>query len=175
MNEKKDDLKDEAVFPENLYAMGKSDYVTGNRPNVDCILCSIINNEEGIVSKELYRDDKIFVTLNIYPFNPGHLMVIPLRHIERWRDLDAGEKKQIMAMVERCQIMLEEEFGTTSFNIGMNEGPVSGASIKHLHVHVVPRFPRELGFIDTIGKTRAMVYTIDQVYEKLKDKLVFRA
>ncbi|HME51929.1 MAG TPA: HIT domain-containing protein [Candidatus Lokiarchaeia archaeon] len=163
------DFKDDALFPDNLYARGKSVYVTGGKPDVPCILCAVRDKE--IESRVLYQDDIVFIILNSYPFNPGHLMIMPSRHVERWRDLTDEETTVIVAFIKKTQELLENEFGCQSFNFGVNEGPQSGASISHLHVQVVPRFKSELGFIDVIGKTRAVIYTMDEVFEKLAGKL----
>jgi diadenosine tetraphosphate (Ap4A) HIT family hydrolase len=164
-----DPFKDDALFPDNLHARGKSAYVTGPKPDVPCILCGI--RDKQIQSWILYQDDILFVNLNAYPYNPGHLMIMPCRHVERWRDLTDEETTAIVAMIRKTQDLLENEFGCQSFNYGVNEGPLSGASINHLHVQVVPRFKSELGFIDIVGKTRAVIYTMEQVYEKLAGKL----
>jgi ATP adenylyltransferase len=134
-------------------------------------LCRIRDDDPEIETRKLYQDDTVFVILNAYPFNPGHLMVCPSRHVERLRDMTSEETSALFEMVKKSQAMLEHEFSSTNFNVGINEGPFSGASIDHLHVHVVPRWPRELGFIDTVGKVRAIVFTMDEVYEKLKGKL----
>nr|MDO8113294.1 HIT domain-containing protein [Candidatus Sigynarchaeota archaeon] len=166
-----DPFKDDALFHENLFARGKSAYVTGKKADVPCILCAIRDGAKEIESRKLYQDAILFVILNAYPFNPGHLMIMPCRHVERWRDLTQDETVKIAEFIKKSQDVLEREFGCTSFNFGVNEGPFSGASIAHLHVQVIPRFKSELGFIDVVGKTRAMIYTLDQVHEKLKEKL----
>ncbi len=167
-----DPFKDDSLFPDNLFAQGKAAYVTGRKASVPCILCAIRDGAKEIESKKLYQDGTVFVILNVYPFNPGHLMIMPCRHIERWRDLTQEEMVKIAEFIKKTQILLENEFGCTSFNFGVNEGAFSGASISHLHVQVIPRFKSELGFIDVVGKTRAVIYTLDQTYEKLKGKLV---
>jgi diadenosine tetraphosphate (Ap4A) HIT family hydrolase len=168
---KHDPFKRESVFPDSLYAQGKSEYVTGHRPKVDCLLCAIRDGNPDVLTHKLYQDHVVFVILNLYPFNPGHLMVMPCRHVEKFRDLTDSEHAKITEFIKKCQALLEKEFGTTSFNIGINEGQFSGASIPHLHFQIIPRFKSELGFIDVIGKTRAVIYTLEQVHEKLKGKL----
>ncbi|MHA1369938.1 MAG: HIT domain-containing protein [Promethearchaeota archaeon] len=166
-----DKFSDDALFKSNLHAIGKSKYVTGKRPDIYCILCGVRDDSDKIVSKKIYQDDVIFITLNLYPFNPGHLMIVPCRHVERWRDLHDIEISRITEYLKKVQDLIQREFNTGSFNVGFNEGPFSGASITHFHLHVVPRFKNELGFIDIIGKTRSVIYTVDEVYSKLKDKL----
>ena len=166
-----DPFKDDALFKHNLYAKGKSSYVLGNKPDVDCILCAVRDDDARVVVKKLYEDEIAIVMLNLYPFNPGHSLIVPCRHVERWRDLNEGEVKVITSLVGKVQDLLESELGATSFNVGMNEGPCSGASIDHLHVHVVPRFKNEIGFIDNVAKTRAVIFNIDELHDKLKNKM----
>lgn len=162
-----DPFKEDSLFKENLYAQGKSRYVLGAKPDVGCILCAVRDDDPRVVIKKLHQDEACFVILNLYPFNPGHLMIVPSRHVERWRDLAPAEVAGVTSLVGEFQGILERALGATSFNVGLNEGPCSGASIDHLHVHVVPRFRNEIGFIDNIGKTRALIFTIDEVHEKL--------
>jgi diadenosine tetraphosphate (Ap4A) HIT family hydrolase len=165
-----DPLKKEALFPDSLYAQGKSEYVTGKKPNVPCILCAIRDGNPDVRTHKVFQDSKAFIILNLYPFNPGHMLISPARHVERWRDLTDEEVGKIMALVKKAEDVLDREFGCNSFNFGVNEGKFSGASIDHLHVQLIPRFRSELGFIDTVGKTRAIVFTLEQVQEKLKGK-----
>ncbi|MBN2153372.1 MAG: HIT domain-containing protein [Candidatus Lokiarchaeota archaeon] len=165
-----DPFKKEALFPGSLYARGKSEYVTGGKPDVPCILCAVRDGDPAVRSHVVHQDGVAFIILNLYPFNPGHLLISPTRHVERWRDLADGEVARIMGLVKQAEDVLEREFGCTSFNFGVNEGKFSGASIDHLHVQLIPRFRSELGFIDTVGRTRAMVFSLEQVLEKLKGK-----
>ncbi len=165
-----DPFKEEALFPDNLYAQGKSEYVTGGKPDVPCILCAIRDGNPAVRTHRVFQDSKAFIILNLYPFNPGHLLISPTRHVERWRDLTDEEVSKIMGLIKKAEGVLDREFGCTSFNFGVNEGKFSGASIDHLHVQLIPRFRSELGFIDTIGKTRAIIFTLEQVQEKLKGK-----
>ncbi len=175
MDDKKEDsdpFKAEALFPDSLYAQGKSEYVTGGKPDVPCILCAIRDGNPAVRTHKVYQDDMTLIILNLYPFNPGHMLISPTRHVERWRDLTDDEVVRIMALVKQAENVLESAFNCTSFNFGVNEGKFSGASIDHLHVQIIPRFKSELGFIDTIGKTRAMVFSLEQIQEKLKGKFI---
>ncbi|NMC06429.1 MAG: HIT domain-containing protein [Candidatus Lokiarchaeota archaeon] len=165
-----DPLEKESLFPRSLHALGKVEYVTGKKPDVPCILCVIRDGNPAVRTHKIFQDDKTFIILNLYPFNPGHMLICPARHVERWRDLIDAEVARIMALVKKAEDVLEHEFGCTSFNFGVNEGKFSGASIDHLHVQLVPRFKSELGFIDVIGKARAVIYTLEQVQEKLQGK-----
>ncbi len=170
--EQRDPREDEALFKQNVLAAGKSAYVMGkSKPAVECILCAVRDDNPSVVSKKLFQDEQAFITLNLYPYNPGHLLIVPTRHVERFRDLTDQERQAIVGLIAKAQDALQSQLGCIGFNTGINEGPGSGASIAHLHVHLVPRFNNELGFIDIIGKTRAMVYSADEIVEKLKGKI----
>jgi ATP adenylyltransferase len=147
--------------------MGKLNYVKGSKPQVECILCSVKNNDPRVTALKVYQEKNLFISLNLYPYNPGHLMVIPTRHVESFEQLSDHERNRIFEVVIQCQKMLRTLFSPAGFNVGYNEGDFSGASIKHVHVHVVPRYDKELGFIDIIGNGRIVVEQSDQVLKKV--------
>ena len=158
------------LFDKHLNVQGKLDYVKGvKRPKVPCIFCSIINNEEEVVSLTIYQDDIVLVCLNLYPYNPGHLIVLPIRHIEDFRELEDKEIIHLSNTIKKCQNMLDDLFHPTGYNIGLNIGENSGASIKHLHYHIVPRYRSELGFIDIIGKTKIVVENVSEILKKMEN------
>ncbi|MHA1728293.1 MAG: HIT family protein [Promethearchaeota archaeon] len=162
-------VKKENLFEHHLRAQNKLDYVKGEKkPNVECILCSIVKNSPKVKSLKIYQDKISAVSLNLYPYNPGHLMIFPIRHITDFRKLSENEILHIFNLIKKSQDMLSEVYNPVGFNIGLNIGNYSGASIQHLHFHIVPRYENELGYIDIIGKTRIVVEGVSQVFEKLK-------
>jgi ATP adenylyltransferase len=162
-------------FDSYLWIPSKAGYVRGqDKPNVDCILCSIRDRDPRVRSLEVWRDEGNVAVLNLYPYNPGHIMVFPARHMEELSDLEEAEALGLMGAIRLAVDVLKERYTPKGFNIGFNLGPVSGASIAHLHAHVVPRYRSELGFIDIIGGAKVMVEDpaamVDEVrksYEKL--------
>ncbi len=161
---------DDNLFKKHLQAQAKSDYVRGNdKPKVECILCSIIKDSKEVKSLKLHQDDIGAISLNLYPYNPGHLMVFPIRHVIDFRDLNDKEILHLSQLIKKSQDMLSDLYNPEGFNIGMNIGKISGASILHLHIHIVPRYKNELGYIDIIGKTRIVVEPVSKVFEKLKN------
>lgn len=163
--------RERVLFPNHLHAMGKLNYVKGERPKVDCILCAVRDNDKRVTALKVYQEKDFLISLNLYPYNPGHLMVIPSRHVEKFEDLKTNERNKIFKVVVKCQKMLNDLFSPSGFNVGYNEGNFSGASLKHIHVHVVPRYNNELGYIEIIGSTRIFVLPIDEVMEKVKRAL----
>ncbi len=143
----------------------RGEYVRGERPEGG-ILCTV--REGADPDYEVYRDDHAMVVLNIYPYNPGHLLIIPLRHVETLADLRPDERSSFYTLMERGVQLREEVFTPKGFNIGINQGVFSGASIPHLHAHVVPRYPNEMGFMDIAAGTRIQLEPLDTVVEKLR-------
>ena len=160
------------IFESWLRALGKLEYVQGNaKPKVDCILCAIRDNDERVKSLKVYEDDIIFVVLNLYPYNIGHLMVCLSRHIKNLTDVTKEEIVHIFRAIQGLQLLLNELYSPHGYNIGLNQGKNAGASIDHIHWHVVPRFPSELGYIDIVGNTRVVVEGLDSVKKKIEERI----
>lgn len=156
------------IMRKYLFNIDKYRYVTGDRPKVDCILCEMINGNPDITNLILYRSEFNLVTLNLYPYNPGHLMIAPLRHIEELTLLSAKEAADSHKLLVFCLKVLGEEFNAHGFNVGYNLGDESGASISHIHQHIVPRYKNEVGFIDVLAGDRIAVVDPLVQFEKLK-------
>ncbi|MHA1753965.1 MAG: HIT family protein [Candidatus Odinarchaeia archaeon] len=149
----------------------KRDYVLDKDKDKKCLFCRVVNGEEIKDVRVLYKNDKMLIVLNRYPYNPGHLMVIPTRHVENLTELTNEEISYLFNKVRDCINLLNEEYTPPGFNVGINIGQYSGASIRHLHIHVLPRFKNELGFMETVNSTRILVETLDQTLERLKKKI----
>lgn len=151
----------------HLFVPNKMAYVTGNRPKVDCILCSVIRGDDMVDRLEVFRDDLFIITVNLYPYNPGHVMVVPLRHICDPRELTEEEAARFFQLQSRCLDVIESLYHPHGFNVGYNLGPFGGASLEHLHLHIVPRFKNELGFLDILAGTRTFVGEPREMVEKI--------
>jgi len=161
----------EILFRDNLHAVGKIDFVKGKKPDVDCILCAIRENDPRVTSLLLYQDENFFVCLNLYPYNPGHLMIIPAKHVERFEDLTQRERTLLFEATIQLKKLIRKKMSPTGFNVGYNEGQYSGASIQHVHIHVVPRYRNELGFIDIISQTKIIIQNSSKVLGLLKPEI----
>lgn len=160
------------VFENYLRALGKLNYVQGkDRPDVDCILCAIRDNDKRVVSLKVYQDNIIFIVLNLYPYNIGHLMVCLNRHVKNFTELTKQEIIHIFRTIQGLQLLLNDLYHPHGYNIGLNQGKEAGASINHIHWHIVPRFPSELGYIDIIGDARIVVEGLDSVKKKIEEKI----
>lgn len=128
-------------------------------------------NDERVVLLKIYEDEICFVVLNLYPFNPGHLMCVPNRHITKFTELTKEEILHLNRTIQGLQLLLDELYNPRGYNIGINQGKDAGASIEHLHFHLVPRYGSELGYIDIFSKTRIVPEGLDSVRKKLKNNI----
>ena len=153
-----------------LFNTDKLKYVTGGKPDVGCILCAIRDGHPDVRSLELVRSEFAAVTVNLYPFNPGHLMIYPLRHCVSLLELTDDEASDIHRLTMQSLSILTDEFSPAGFNIGYNIGRAGGASISHIHQHIVPRYENEVGFIDVLAGSRVMVVDPADAMERLLKK-----
>ena len=158
METKEQEYKTVSDKRNNLFVPGKMKYARGKkRPDVECILCAIVEGSDKVARLEVHRSELFVVTLNLYPYTPGHLMVFPKRHITDPRELSCEEVLELHRMQNLCLDVLESVYTPHGFNLGYNLGDAGGASIAHLHFHIVPRYRRETGFIDIIAGTKIIV------------------
>jgi ATP adenylyltransferase len=103
------------------------------------------------------RGSRVFAVLNLYPYNPGHLMVCPYRHVADYTDLDDAETVELGRFTQSAMRVVRAVSGPHGFNLGMNQGSVAGAGIAaHLHQHVVPRWGGDTNFMPVIGRTKVL-------------------
>lgn len=156
-----------------LFNTEKIKYVKGVRPDVDCILCAICRHDPRVKDLTVYRGRLLSVALNLYPFNPGHLMIFPNRHVCSLSELTAEEAVEMHRLLALSISIIDREFSPSGYNAGYNIGRGSGASIPHLHQHLVPRYDNEVGFLDVLSGTRVIVNDPLEVLDKLSE--AFRA
>jgi ATP adenylyltransferase len=151
-----------------LFNTEKIKYVRGAKPRVDCILCAIRDRDPAVKSLEVARTGNCIVSVNLYPFNPGHVMIFPLRHVAGPSDLTDDEALEMHRLLKMSIRIITDEYSPSGFNVGYNLGLGSGASIPHLHQHVVPRYENEIGYLDVLAGTRVIVTDPVEVMECLK-------
>ncbi|GAB1482774.1 HIT domain-containing protein [Treponema sp.] len=134
----------------------KLGYLRGQRPE-GCILCLVRDGGEDVVDLSVYRAEGFIVSLNLYPYNPGHLMVFPERHVIDIRELSPPERAAMDRVIDTSLGVLDREFKPSGYNIGWNMGLVAGASIDHLHAHIIPRYQREIGIAELLAGKRVLV------------------
>lgn len=157
-----------------LWSPWRYDYITssGSAKKGGCVFCDILNNsasdEENFI---LMRAEFNFVILNIYPYAPGHLMIVPYDHVDK-PDL-AGKHitDEFMDLTKVAQSALSRVYSPDGINLGMNLGQAAGAGVDgHFHMHVLPRWTGDVNFMTAIGQTRTIPETLQTTYEKLKGK-----
>ena len=155
-------------FNSYVFPFSKSDYIRKRKKDVKCILCAVIKKEERIKSLEILRTDRFVASLNLYPYNNGHLLLFPVRHIVDIRELSEEEDIELSKLTKFFLDILEKVYNPSGYNIGYNLGSFAGASISHLHLHIIPRYPNELGIIDLIGGAKVLIENPAETLEKIK-------
>ena len=154
---------------ERLWAPWRHAYVTGASGGVipDCIFCS--TSEPGRDALVLVRGRVSFVILNLYPYNNGHMMVVPNRHAPNLATLSADEQAELMRLTRHAEMALTEAYAPHGINIGINLGRPAGAGVlDHLHVHLVPRWNGDTNFMTAIGNTRVLPEDLQASAAKLR-------
>ena len=131
-----------------------------------CVFCDLPQSEEA--GRIMAGTDLAYAVLNKFPYNPGHLLVVPRRHIGDVEELAAQENAELQSLLQRCVRALREESEPHGFNIGMNLGSVAGAGIPgHLHWHVVPRWSGDTNFMPVVGETRVLPELLEETARRL--------
>mgnify|MGYP002402968272 CR=1 FL=1 len=137
-----------------------------------CIFCTLPAEQRDQENYILYRGDLCFMMLNRYPYNNGHLMIAPYRHVETIEKLDAATLAELMAQAQLALRALRLEMHPDGFNMGINEGKVAGAGFdEHMHYHIVPRWNGDTNFMPVIADIKVMPEHLASVYQKLKRAL----
>lgn len=141
---------------------------TGTQPSDDqCPFCiaPTLTDEQGLI---VHRGETCFVLLNLYPYNSGHLLVVPYRHIPNYTDANEVEVAEYGALTQKAMKVLSSVGGAHGFNIGMNQGAVAGAGIAaHLHQHIVPRWRNDANFFPIIAQTKALPRLLGEVRDEI--------
>ena len=145
-----------------LWTPHRMAYIKGeNKPahgdaGADCPFCTAPgrSDEDALI---VARGAHVFAVLNLYPYNSGHLMAVPYRHVADYSELDVAETAELAAFTQQSMRVLRAVMGPHGFNIGLNQGPVAGAGIAaHLHQHVVPRWGGDTNFMPIVAHTRVL-------------------
>src|SRR5207344_2698973 len=148
---------------ERLWTPWRLAYVTdASRTPPSCIFCDAfehIDNEPLVV----HRSERCYVILNKFPYNNGHLMVVPNRHVASLGEATADELTELIALARRAELAIKETYAPHGLNMGINLGKPAGAGIlDHLHMHVVPRWNGDTNFMTVIGQTRVLAEELTQ-------------
>ncbi len=156
-----------------LWSPWRSEYIEGfkneNHKKEECFFCDAITNiSESIERLVVHRSSHCFVVMNKFPYNSGHLLVAPNRHIASFQDLDILELTNIMSVLQVSEKILTALYKPQGFNIGANLGRAAGAGVpSHLHFHIVPRWNGDTSFMSTIGDIKVVSESIQKAQEQI--------
>ena len=138
--------------------------------NGECVFCSALNSGQmDSESLVLFKNSLSMVMLNKYPYNIGHLLVLPLRHEGDLEKLSSEEIRDTAEVIQKCVSFLKLEYKCDGLNIGLNHGRVAGAGIpQHIHWHIIPRWAGDTNFFPLIAETKVHPETLETTYQRLE-------
>ena len=155
---------------EQIWAPWRIEYILMEKAT-GCILCQKPKQKNDASNFILYRGDKNFVIMNSFPYNPGHLMIAPYRHVANLDELTNEELHEHIEIVSRSIKVLRQLFNPGGFNLGINMGKTAGAGIEdHVHTHIVPRWQGDTNFMPIISDTKVIPEALAETYDRLKGK-----
>jgi ATP adenylyltransferase len=144
-------------------------YLRGDEPLPDDCLFCIKAQESDQEAHIVYRGELCYVILNRFPYNNGHLMVVPYAHVATLENLEAETASELLALTQLSLQVLREAYQAEGFNVGANIGAAAGAGIEdHFHMHVVPRWAGDTNYMTIVGRTRVVPEWMHQVYHRLR-------
>jgi ATP adenylyltransferase len=152
---------------EVVWAPWRMDYIMREK-ETGCIFCDKPRQQRDAENYILWRGDTAFVMLNLYPYNNGHLMIVPHAHVASLTQLTPPQAAEIMALTAISEGVLRRAMQPSGFNIGLNLGTAAGAGIAdHLHMHVVPRWAGDTNYMTVVSNVRVIPQLLDDTYQIL--------
>ncbi|MCW5860674.1 MAG: HIT domain-containing protein [Caldilineales bacterium] len=158
---------------ERLYTPWRREYVV-NPKAVDCPFCEYLSQDASHDADNLIllRSERTFIILNRYPYNNGHLMVLPNLHVSDLEAMDDATQLELMQMTTLAKHLLQRTLQPHGFNVGLNLGKAAGAGLAdHLHVHIVPRWSGDTNFMPIVANTRILPEWLGETYQRLRATL----
>lgn len=165
-------MTDLKPYEQYLWSPKRKEYEANEIPeDIDCIFCAQAEDDERISKLAVFEDDFLMVVLNIFPYNFGHLMVVPKRHVNSMVDLEDEERNRLFKMVSKVEELQREVVDPAGIDVGMNIGKAAGESIPHLHVQLVPIYEKDRGFMETSLDTKVMKQSLPDTQEEYKERV----
>ena len=155
---------------EQLWTPWRRQFVESSAASAEptCFLCAAVAEQDDANNLIVQREQRVFVILNRYPYNNGHLLVAPYAHTGDFAALDVPTAADLMHVSQRSVGILQDVYRPHAFNLGLNLGRTAGAGLPdHLHVHVVPRWDGDTNFMPIVGETKVLPESLDQTYARL--------
>jgi len=143
-------------------------YILGEKKR-GCFFCRNLKEKRQRKNLILHQGQYVFVMMNKFPYNNGHLMIVPKRHHLNLEDLNSDELKEFFELLKTSTQVLKAALRPKGFNIGMNIGKAGGAGEDHIHLHIVPRWEGDTNFMPAIGETRVVPEYLERTYQKLHE------
>ncbi len=135
-----------------------------------CVFCEIVKEQDDSVNHVVYRGETCYVVLNKYPYNNGHIMVIPYKHVNDLLVLSPEVQSECQLLINKTIAALRKAFNPQGINVGLNLGSAAGAGIaEHMHYHILPRWQGDTNFMPAIAGVKVISESLDATYEKLKE------
>lgn len=156
---------------ENIWAPWRMNYIRGMVRQHECFLChNITHPEDDEKNLVLWRTQQCVAMFNRYPYNNGHMLICPLRHVRDFEHTTSEEMVELVTLVREMQKALKLAVNPHGFNIGANIGRCAGAGVpEHLHIHIVPRWDGDTGFMSVCTDTEVISQSLEELYKELKD------
>lgn len=153
-----------------LYSPWRLQYILSKKKE-ECIFCIRPSAENDKKNFILYRSKSCFVIMNMFPYNNGHLMIVPFKHISSLEELSKDEISDLFITTQLSERILQKVYAPDGMNIGMNLGKAAGAGIdEHIHVHIVPRWNGDVNFMASVGGMRVIPESFERAYQQLKEQ-----
>ena len=153
-----------------LWAPWRLEFVAGGRRDT-CIFCSKPKEEEDRKNRIFARGRYVFGMLNTFPYNPGHLLIAPYRHVTKVTAIEREEWLESLQMLEEGTAAIESLMKPHGFNIGFNIGAASGGGFDHIHMHVVPRWSGDTNFMPVLAETKVLPEHLDSTYDRIAEAI----
>lgn len=157
------------LFKAYLIRPWRKKYVIGwkkKKRKGDCVICELIREGDEFV---VWKGRRSAIIVNRFPYNPGHVMLVPIRHVVMLHELSQDELFELAKLMSEVPRILKDVFEPDGFNIGINIGKASGASVEHLHLHIVPRYHDDLGLLEVTVGHRMLLEAPEETCKKLRD------
>jgi len=156
----------------HIWSPWRMTYIQSYKQESTCAFCAEMSQPDGPRNLIVYRGQRAFIILNRFPYNSGHLMVLPNEHKPTLEELDAETRAEIMELANLATKALQIVYHPHGFNLGVNIGNAAGAGIlEHVHMHVLPRWNGDTNFMSTLGATRVLPESLEETYKRVREGL----
>ena len=143
-------------------------YVTGAAQTTGCIFCDAPSEGDDEKVRIVHRGQHCYIILNLFPYTPGHVMIVPYDHLDELHKLKPYAAHELVDLSQRMETVLRELYHPDGVNLGMNIGKAAGAGVEgHVHMHVLPRWVADANFVSVVGETRVLPETLEKTWKKI--------